>query len=157
MNWDAIGAIGEIVGAFAVVISLSYLASQIKVQNREARISSVHDITEAFRNSIRELTDRQKAETYSQGLADFDSLDEPGRIQFLSIVQGHFRVWEEAHFQHTEDRLDEKTWDAMRIQYEMIFQSNGAKRVWELRRQTYSREFQVYVDGVEATDEYRFQ
>lgn len=33
MNWDAIGAVGEIVGALAVVISLVYLASQIRIQN----------------------------------------------------------------------------------------------------------------------------
>jgi hypothetical protein len=30
MNWDAIGAIGEIVGALAVLITLIYLAMQIK-------------------------------------------------------------------------------------------------------------------------------
>jgi hypothetical protein len=30
MNWEAIGAIGEIVGSFAVLITLIYLAQQIK-------------------------------------------------------------------------------------------------------------------------------
>lgn len=33
MNWDAIGTIGEIIGATAVVVSLVYLATQIRVQN----------------------------------------------------------------------------------------------------------------------------
>lgn len=36
MDWNAIGAIGEIAGAAAVVISLVYLASQIRVSNRIA-------------------------------------------------------------------------------------------------------------------------
>ena len=31
MNWDAIGAVGEIVGASAVVLSLAYLAVQIRL------------------------------------------------------------------------------------------------------------------------------
>ncbi len=35
MNWEAIGAIGEIVGAVAVVITLLYLASQTR-QNTKA-------------------------------------------------------------------------------------------------------------------------
>ena len=61
MNWDAAGAIGEIVGAFAVVMSLIYLASKIRIQNREARISSVHDITEAFRLAITSFQDEQRA------------------------------------------------------------------------------------------------
>ncbi|MFK7977142.1 MAG: hypothetical protein AB8C02_13490 [Halioglobus sp.] len=37
MNWDAIGAIGEVIGATAVVVSLVYLASQVLVSNRLAR------------------------------------------------------------------------------------------------------------------------
>jgi len=37
MNWDAIGAIGEVIGAMAVVLSLIYLATQVHVSNRLAR------------------------------------------------------------------------------------------------------------------------
>jgi hypothetical protein len=37
MNWDAIGAIGEVIGATAVVLSLIYLATQVRVSNRLAR------------------------------------------------------------------------------------------------------------------------
>ena len=35
MNWDAIGAIGELIGATAVVVTLLYLVKQIK-QNTES-------------------------------------------------------------------------------------------------------------------------
>ena len=51
MNWDAIGAVGETLGAVAVFVSLIYLASQIRAQNKEARIASGHEIIEAFRQS----------------------------------------------------------------------------------------------------------
>ncbi len=42
MNWDAIGAIGEIISALAVLITLVYLARQIKhsANTNEAGISS---------------------------------------------------------------------------------------------------------------------
>ena len=42
MNWDAIGAVGEIIGALAVVASLVYQAIQICSQNRETRMLAVH-------------------------------------------------------------------------------------------------------------------
>ncbi|HEY5646866.1 MAG TPA: hypothetical protein VIS76_13025 [Pseudomonadales bacterium] len=42
MDWEAIGALGEIAGAAAVVLSLVYLAKQINISNRLAR-------AEAFR------------------------------------------------------------------------------------------------------------
>ena len=35
MNWDALGASGEIIGAFAVLVTLYYLTIQIKIQNQE--------------------------------------------------------------------------------------------------------------------------
>lgn len=50
MNWDAIGAIGEIVGAAAVVLTLGYLAMQIRHSerattdsNRMARYNGVRE------------------------------------------------------------------------------------------------------------------
>ena len=61
MNWDAIGAIGEIVGASAVVISLVYLASQIRIQNRESRAASVHLVIDGNRASIAALHEPEMA------------------------------------------------------------------------------------------------
>ena len=49
MNWDVAAALGEIIGAVAVVISLLYLSRQIKTSNRlaeaEAWRASTHAVT----------------------------------------------------------------------------------------------------------------
>ncbi|NQV69442.1 MAG: hypothetical protein HQ498_05390 [Pseudohongiella sp.] len=47
MNWDAIGAVGEIAGAIAVVVSLIYLASQIRQSNRLMTLEATKYATEA--------------------------------------------------------------------------------------------------------------
>ena len=44
MNWEAIGAIGEIVGAIAVVGSLIYLATQIHVSNLAAKQATMQEL-----------------------------------------------------------------------------------------------------------------
>ena len=49
MNWDAIGAIGEIIGAIAVVLSLIYLSVQVKKQSEESKIAGMHNIAVGFR------------------------------------------------------------------------------------------------------------
>ena len=41
MNWEAIGAIGEISGALAVVLTLLYLARQIS-ESRKATIAQIY-------------------------------------------------------------------------------------------------------------------
>ena len=52
MNWEAIGAIGEILGAFAVVITLLYLALQIRyaktATNDATRLNRVSGIQNAI-------------------------------------------------------------------------------------------------------------
>ena len=40
MNWEAIGAIGESIGAAAVVISLVYLAVQIRQSSAQTRLNT---------------------------------------------------------------------------------------------------------------------
>ena len=40
MNWDAIGAIGEIVGAVAVVVTLGYLIVQVRQSRKVVRRSA---------------------------------------------------------------------------------------------------------------------
>ena len=50
MNWDAIGAIGEIIGALAVVVSLIYLAGQIRHNNQLARSNSLESVLQSEMN-----------------------------------------------------------------------------------------------------------
>ena len=54
MNWDAIGAIGETVGALAVFLTLIYLAIQIR-QNTKAVKAAAIDSTNSQVSRIREL------------------------------------------------------------------------------------------------------
>ena len=46
MNWEAIGAIGEIIGAVAVVVTLAYLAIQIRNNTQIARSATRQAIAE---------------------------------------------------------------------------------------------------------------
>ena len=42
MGWEAIGAIGEVVGALAVVATILYLATQVRMSNKAANHHDVH-------------------------------------------------------------------------------------------------------------------
>jgi hypothetical protein len=53
MNWEAIGAIGEVLGAIAVFISLSYLALQIKSNTASMEATSRHRVANEYRDWIR--------------------------------------------------------------------------------------------------------
>ena len=149
MNWEAFGAIGEIIGAFAVIVSLVYLAIQVRNQNRETRIASVHEILEGFRTEISVFRNAEFAELLKKGGADFDSLSATEKIQFVAMIQGPFRFWEEAYLQYKESRLSEKLWHGIHAQMRDFIATSGSKKVWELRGHTYSDDFRTYVDNIE--------
>jgi len=46
MNWEAVSGIGEVVGATAVVVSLIYLAFQVRQNTSITRASVRHAVTE---------------------------------------------------------------------------------------------------------------
>jgi len=49
MNWEAIGAIGEIIGAAAVLGSLIYLAVQIRQNTRSVEANTMQDLSEGYK------------------------------------------------------------------------------------------------------------
>ena len=52
MNWEAIGAIGEIAGALAVVITLVFLAKQVKDASRQFALTSASDANTLFSDAF---------------------------------------------------------------------------------------------------------
>ena len=52
MNWDAIGAVGEVLGSLAVFITLGYLAVQIRHARSEARRALSQGRSEAHRDLL---------------------------------------------------------------------------------------------------------
>ena len=150
MNWEAIGAVGEILGALAVVVSLVYLASQIRVQNRESRVASVHEILEGFRTLMTVHQDHDRAAVWLTGIAGLENLSDVQRVQFFAITQHSMRLTEEAYFQRQAGRLDERLWTAFDAQNKDILTTKGVQEVWALRKHVFSNEFRDFIDSVEG-------
>ncbi len=152
MNWQAVGAIGEILGAIAVVLSLVYLALQIRTQNRESRVAAMHEISVGFRDSISTFADPQMAELFTRVNRGESSLTDAEMLQLVVGVQRIFRVWEEAYGQHLRGRLDGDIWEAMIRQYSSYLAAPGFQQVWELRRSYYNDAFRMFVDELPRTE-----
>ena len=45
MSWEMINAVGQMLGAIGVIISIVYLAAQIRNQNKESRRSAMNLLT----------------------------------------------------------------------------------------------------------------
>ena len=83
MNWDAIGAIGEVVGAAAVVVSIVYLAVQIRQNTSSTKSAVESEIALALANAAFEGADGPIPEIMFRGLGDFDKLNDEEKARFV--------------------------------------------------------------------------
>ena len=84
MNWDAIGAVGEMISALAVVVTLVYLALQIRVSTRESQ-ASAFTVIGAQMNVIRGQL-MEHAEVWAKANSGSE-LSAPERIVFDQLVE----------------------------------------------------------------------
>jgi hypothetical protein len=87
LNWEAIGAIGEVLGAIAVVATLLYLAVQIRQNAQSVRNAASLSVNEGLAEINRRLSnDPEFAELWLRGLKDYRGLTEVERARFAAYA-----------------------------------------------------------------------
>ena len=92
MNWDAIGAVAELAGAIGVILSLVYLAGQIRNQNKESQLTAINEMTSQWNAFMGDMaTNNDLARIWAKGLMDFDSLESTEQVQLSTHFNRIFR------------------------------------------------------------------
>ena len=87
MNWEAIGAIGEILGAAGVIVSVTYLAIQIRQNTRGIEVAARQTRGDAARDVLRPLSDGRIAPimatfSYAEGgFADYGLANQEDNVR----------------------------------------------------------------------------
>ena len=106
MNWEAIGAVGEIIGAVAVFATLVYLALQIR-QNTAMTNTSIYESAMGGFIDLNQIVlfNPHVAQAYMKGLSDPDSLTEEESFYcnmmlraYMNHVYKLFRLFERGAF-----------------------------------------------------------
>ena len=130
MNWDAIGAIGEILGALAVFASLIYLALQIKQNTQSLRASAKHEATSRQLEYFDTLLENSNLRmVYREGLKDFSSLDLDDQDVFWMLMYKAFFTFSEAFYEYKHAHFDEDQWLESSEAIDWHLSHSGA-RVW---------------------------
>ena len=111
MNWDAISAVGEILGAIAVFVSLIYLAIQTRNNTKALRSSAFHQVRESFSEvSLAMVSDPTMGLLVNRAIMNDPSLTDEERIRYEYFLTTFVRRGESAFFQSSEGTLQMETW-----------------------------------------------
>lgn len=109
MNWDAIGAAGELLGAAAVLVTLVYLATQVKRSNELSRFNATKEIVNQFNDLNRLVTSDS---TLRKVLMKSDELTPDEIEQIYNFGMMFCNVWVSAQIAYDNDQLDSETYKA---------------------------------------------
>lgn len=83
MNWEAIGAVGEVVGALGVVVTLAYLAQQIRENSRQMKVNSLAAMNQLVNQAFDPIyTSDRNIHIWTAGLSAPQSLNEEDQAVF---------------------------------------------------------------------------
>ena len=151
MNWDALGAIAELLGAIGVIASLFYVASQIRRNSLAMEAATNQAVSDSTQERL--LAPAQSpalAMALANARDDFQALSPAERVQLAFFRRATFRGVQNAFFQHQRGLLSESAWR----DYESIIGRNlsspDVPGWWATERETYDEAFAEYVDRILA-------
>ena len=152
VNWEAISAIGQIVGAIAVVISLIYLATEIRSNARATREASMRSLSDGFTRWIQQLSAHPELrELYYRGIRDLHSLEGAERVGFGVLMLEAFRHNEEIYYLRSEGQLGPRLWRGFETGIRELIAYPGVQAWWRLRSHLFSEDFANHINQLQQT------
>ena len=142
MNWDAIGAVGEILGASVVLITLIYLAIQIRHVREQNESTALDHVIEALNDFAGRIAESETlAGIVTRGNASYRSLSEAERLRYDMIHYYFLNNLESWYVQH--ERLfgisKSEAIDNIRANITQFCDSPGFREFWQAARPLYAQ------------------
>lgn len=132
MTLQDLGNLGEIVGSLAVVISLLYLAAQIRQNSRLLRASALEQQMAAGAAMLQTTGGSlETARVLGRGLGGLDQLQGAERTQFFSLLGLAFIGFQTSWYLHAEGLSNEDMWRRQRSIIRWYLSQPGVRAWWD--------------------------
>jgi hypothetical protein len=149
MNWDAIGAIAELLGAIGVIASLVFLAMQLRQNTHALRAGAYQQYEQNVYSRTRDSIAIPGMDRVMRlGLVDFEQLDEDDKFRFGVQLNYGFRSFDNAYYQYRAGLLDEDRWQISARTLVSFLQNPGVAHWWRSTPSTLSPEFIALVEEI---------
>ena len=141
MNWEQLGAIGELVSGIAVLATLLYLAVQIR-QAKNVMLSNAHQARTDRNISLMQFTVNDE-QSLKRAIGDLDlsklnDLDKQRAVYVFSMYMRHF---EDMHYQHRLGVVDNDTWEANQRGARQFVATETGSELWRLCQHMFREDF----------------
>ena len=131
MNWDVIGAVSEAVGAAGVIVTLVYLAFQIRSNTAATQTASRYEISRDYRQLTTIHLDAEAATAFRDGLWDYPNMLYEKSVLFATIVNNEALFFQGVFAQYETGQLETETYESYLHWFSSIIATPGGSAWWE--------------------------
>ena len=136
-------SIAEIIGAFAVVVSLLYVGVQVSDSASAVRSASANDANVALQNWYLQVgSSQQTSELFYKALTSEEALSNEEEFQFHGVFLG----FQNSYLLAEEGTIDAKLHASLTKAILGVKDTGGMRRYWRQRRSYLHSDFAEYVD-----------
>jgi len=146
MTIAEIGAIGEFIGAIAVVVTLVYLAIQMRQNTNALKLNAVRSVTEELQDMFSLAASSLELSEIIVKAAAHGELQGSERARYYMFTNNLVRVYENAFFLSRAGVVDRTHWEGMTRMMIDYTSMAGFQKFWEDRKHWVSGDFQEYMD-----------
>jgi hypothetical protein len=151
MDITTLAAWGEFIGGIAVVVSLIYLAGQIRQNSKLLKVSTTGAVATSDIDMNKLLiADVELHRMFIEGMADRDTLSEAERRRFDQFLHMIMRTFKRNYYFAQDGAINDSIWQGERQLLLMTLQQPGARQWWAETPTSnwFDPEFRDYVDGL---------
>ena len=144
----------SLVTSVGVIFSVVFLAVELK-KNTQAVRSNFYD---SFANSNREfleqlISNKDLGKLFEKGTQSWTRLNEDDKRTSNFMYIQLFRIWENLYYQNRMKVLEPWLWTSNKNTIISYFHSVGIQEWWEVRRQSFSKEFVEFLENSKKPDD----
>jgi hypothetical protein len=140
--------VAEVVGAIAVVVSLFYVASQIRQNTRAVRSATAQAVHEHYAAWYHLLADDgELSQIVVDGLRDYESLHETQKARFVATFMAFLSYSQNAFIKWREDSLSDELWKSWELVMMNLVSAPGGRSFWKERGYIFGEAFRDYVEN----------
>jgi hypothetical protein len=148
LDINTLAAWGEFIGGIAVVVSLVYLASQIRQNSKLLQVSAtVASATSHELSATAAMNDPLLGRIWTIETAEFESLPEVEQARLAAFVGVQVSAFYRNYYFRKDGLVRDEVWKAQRRLNASLLRQAWTQKAWSGSRIAFSDEFVDYVDG----------
>ena len=131
MNWEALGSLGEIVAAIATIMTLIYLARQLRSNTKATQGTNRREITRDFVRFGENQLDPVTARSWHQGLQNYPQMSCEANNSFAVQMSNQALMFQSVFAQYENGQLEEATYIPYLLFFTTLAASPGGNVWWQ--------------------------